>query len=760
MVLSPSWSRIFAHPMPRSTDPASAFDGSVLVNAERKGNDVDIDGTGWDGPAHKTNERSSEGGVTKAGPTQVLVGGCWSSWSRRRKLVALLAFSVVVVTAIVVGIMAGMKSDRSETVMEPPGVASRLIEGLGVCHHTGMLPVSSNMSLANNAASLGISKALAVNTGESPGSATAASTGTLQEDQLDFLIPGRTKGARHSSPQPKAPAGRLLVTFNPIWDPFIRIAREMVQGGGAAKDAGLRTWMESWSNWKHGVDRTLGSSVLPTAPPGSPPAPSPAPSYSLGTYHELLELLPGLNNLTASSGEIGQLSFNLNLTGVMLPLKALESAWRMAKPLNGWVKMKDSLAFLPQLVPGNITHLIDSFSYVAPTRTYILETTQATTSAFLRECLEALETGFPGMIEWMVEDGDIFMSAEGTSLPNDPGLGLQYSLKSAGLITEEIKGKGVNAWGLSGRGEQIVVAMLDSGVNITHPDLKNNVWVNKGEIPGNGIDDDGNGYVDDVHGFNFINNSPDIRDDYGHGTFVAGILAATANNSQGIAGVAPAVQLMVLKVLDEHGVGTLSAAAMAIQYSLMMQAQISCNSYGGGDFTGAQLERLVREASNQGQLFIAAAGNRGEDIDQKHFYPASYSADSLVSVMASGREDCVGNFSNWGTRSVHLAAPGVDVVSTTRSGYAVGSGTSFAAPVVAGASALMLSMLRQARPSSWLGSGRFLKEVLLRTVDPVPGMDQLNLSGGRLNITRAVLLTRELLQQEAGAGDRPIAAQG
>src|SRR5690606_1467341 len=222
-----------------------------------------------------------------------------------------------------------------------------------------------------------------------------------------------------------------------------------------------------------------------------------------------------------------------------------------------------------------------------------------------------------------------------------------------------------------------------------HPDLAANMWTNTGEVPGNGIDDDGNGVADDVHGANFVPTvaTGDPMDDNGHGTHVAGTIGAVTNNHLGVAGVNWETRIMALKFLSASGSGTTAGAIRAIEYAIANGANIMNNSWGGGGFSRA-LEDAIREAHDAGILFVAAAGNSSQNNDTNPFYPASYDVPNVMSVMATDQDDDKAGCSHFGLASVGLGAPGVGILSTTPGGsFDSFNGTSMASPHVAGAAA-------------------------------------------------------------------------
>ncbi|MFN0127739.1 MAG: S8 family serine peptidase [Verrucomicrobiales bacterium] len=272
--------------------------------------------------------------------------------------------------------------------------------------------------------------------------------------------------------------------------------------------------------------------------------------------------------------------------------------------------------------------------------------------------------------------------------------GLRNTGQNGGVVGADIDA--ARAWDVT-TGSPVVVAVIDTGIRHTHQDLRDSMWRNPGESgagrESNGQDDDGNGYVDDVHGINAITGTGDPMDDNEHGSHCAGTIGATANGGGPHVGVAWNVRLMGVKFLSAGGSGATSDAITGIDYAVAQGARILSNSWGGGGFSAA-LRDSITAARDRRILFVAAAGNDGSDIDLSPDYPAGYAIDNVVAVAAIDRSDRLADFSNFGDSTVHLAAPGVDIFSCTQSSdtaYDSFDGTSMAAPHVVGVAALILS---------------------------------------------------------------------
>jgi uncharacterized repeat protein (TIGR01451 family) len=371
--------------------------------------------------------------------------------------------------------------------------------------------------------------------------------------------------------------------------------------------------------------------------------------------------------------------------------------------------------------------------------------------------------------------------------PNDTRYAEQWALKntgqSGGTAGADIHAEA--AWDTTTGSRQVVVAVLDEGVDIDHPDLKDNIWTNPAEVAGNGTDDDGDGFADDVHGWDFVHNDnvvfgdtagtypppSDYKGDVDdHGTHVAGTIGATGNNGQGVAGVNWQVSILPVKVLGPNG-GATSDIIAGYDYVKKLRdlwdqsggtkganVRVTNNSYGGVEHSQAEQDAIHALAASQ-ILFVAAAGNDTQDNDRFQHFPANYDEPNVISVAATDRFDTIAHFSDYGARTVHMAAPGEEVLSTTPFGtYSVFSGTSMAAPHVAGAAALLCA----ANPNISLAR---LRAALLYSGDTLPSLSPTIIppgvmTGRRLNLAAALASAAETdTTPPAAVGNFRVSAQ-
>ena len=320
--------------------------------------------------------------------------------------------------------------------------------------------------------------------------------------------------------------------------------------------------------------------------------------------------------------------------------------------------------------------------------------------------------------------------------PNDPMFGEQWALSNTGQREGQAGGDiaALKAWAQTKGDAETVVAVLDSGVDYTHPDLAMNMWVRPGSLAR--YSDAELGIIDDRFGFDADANDGDPMDDNGHGTHCAGILGAVGDNGTGIAGVNWRVSVMPLKFMGKGGFGTTKSAIEAINYVIDRKragvpVRVISASWGSTAYSRA-LEDAIRKAGDEGIIFIAAAGNSSVDADRTPHYPASYKLPNVISVAALDRTDRLASFSNFGAKTVHVAAPGAEIVSTWLQGkYFEASGTSMATPVVAGVAALVLATEPEMKVER-------LRALLIDSADPLDALKGKVASGGRLNAARAL----------------------
>lgn len=475
----------------------------------------------------------------------------------------------------------------------------------------------------------------------------------------------------------------------------------------------------------------------------------------------LLALLLSPNHTQAApsskpSDLLIKVSSNLSTQQVVQFAKSLSNS---AKPMNEqWIRVPTEdlhidQDFLTKLKKHkNVLHVQPNFQVQLLTD-YSVKDPQA------RAQINALYGSNQPSTLLIKDNPSLPLPASAPRVGSDPELPRQWGVNDIGAPT---------AWKTSGGSPSVVVAVLDSGVDYTHPDLLPNLWRNPGESgdkANNGIDDDGNGYVDDSIGWDFVSNDNKPFDltlepwqfllgggNPGHGTHCAGNVAARGGNGLGISGVAPFVKIMPLRFIAEKGGGTTSDAVGAIYYAVDNGAKILSNSWGnfGEDESNPDGNRAMRDAfayaQSKGVLVIAAAGNgRGgigfnNDTDPEATFPASYPYENIISVAAIDSKDQLGSFSNFGQRSVDIGAPGVAIFSTMVDGrygdklaelpgvpVPTWDGTSMATPHVAGAAALVWS-----KNPRW--SAMQVKDAILRNAKPVPSLSGKVLSNGKLDV--------------------------
>ena len=318
-------------------------------------------------------------------------------------------------------------------------------------------------------------------------------------------------------------------------------------------------------------------------------------------------------------------------------------------------------------------------------------------------------------------------------MPDDPEFSRQWGLHNLGIDfgAPDADIDAPEAWDITTGSADVVVAVVDSGVDYTHEDLAANIFASATDCNSNGIDDDASGYADDCHGIDTANGDSDPMDDRGHGTHVSGTIGAIGNNAIGVAGVAWNVRILPCKFLDDTGSGSTADAIECLDYIATLKARgvnivAANNSWGGLDLSLA-LRDAIAALRDRGVLMVAAAGNELEDNDVQPSFPCAYDVSNVICVAATNPGDFRPTFSNYGVSTVHLGAPGDDILSTVPGNeYGFNSGTSMAAPHVSGAIALVAA---QSPARDW----RALKNLVLSSGDPVPNLTGWTITGRRLN---------------------------
>jgi subtilisin family serine protease len=349
--------------------------------------------------------------------------------------------------------------------------------------------------------------------------------------------------------------------------------------------------------------------------------------------------------------------------------------------------------------------------------------------------LEEAKFALKESILYVERDSKIFVNAT----PNDSGFKQQSSIRQANIE---------KAWDITTGSQKVLIAVSDTGFSFDHEELKSKVWTNRGETGPwtsptsdnesadscrdkscNKIDDDGNGFVDDVHGWNFIRNDNDPDDNHGHGTHVSGIIGAETNNRRGVAGINWNVTILPVQAFGADGSGSTSDGMASILYAVNQGARLVNCSWSGPGYSQAFFE-LINYVYSKGALIIAAAGNSGASIDVQPTYPAAFRSLGVIAVAASETKGNLATFTNVGRFTVGLAAPGYKILSALPHGYDSWSGTSMAAPMVAGAGGLILSLAPEL-------SALELRNALLNATDTVKDYELIT-TGGDLNFFKAV----------------------
>ncbi len=424
---------------------------------------------------------------------------------------------------------------------------------------------------------------------------------------------------------------------------------------------------------------------------------------------------------------------NSKLLAVSL-LSLVFSLQAQATPFNGYiVKVKKGSNFLTSKAIstyGQITKTADTgFGMFGR-----LETNHG----FSDKAMQALANN-PD-IEYIEPNYIISLSGVKGEAPKDSSFAKQWGLynngKNGGIFSPGVAGEDINvmkAWditkGLTGD-KAIKIAVIDTGVEYTHPDLKSQMDVNLAELNGKpGVDDDGNGFVDDIYGYDFSNKDGDPADGHGHGTHCAGVIGAS-HNSIGVAGVMANVKIVAIKFLSDKGSGEAIDAIAAIDYAIKRGVNVMSNSWGGGDKEQSLLD-AIKASEEAGIVFVAAAGNESNNNDSNPSYPANYDVSNVISVGSYTSAGARSSFSNYGLKTVHVTAPGSTILSTYKGSYANLSGTSMATPHVSGVVGLLLSKEPGLTPSE-------VRERLIRTSTQTSKLKSASLSGGRVDAYRAL----------------------
>ena len=317
--------------------------------------------------------------------------------------------------------------------------------------------------------------------------------------------------------------------------------------------------------------------------------------------------------------------------------------------------------------------------------------------------------------------------------PNDPDFnklwGMNNDGQTGGTAGADVSAK--EAWAITtgdGSDNGPLIAVIDTGVDYTHPDLAANMWTNPGEIPGDGIDNDGNGVIDDVHGYNAFADSGDPMDGHSHGTHCSGTIAGVGNNGVGVTGVMHDANLMAVKIFSDAGRTSTDAIVRGIMYSAKMGEDITSNSWGGGP----RSEAIYDAFKSNDALHVIAAGNSGYDNDKRDNFPSNYDLDNIVAVAAIDHNDTKARFSQYGEKNVDVSAPGVDIYSTINGGgYASYSGTSMATPHVSGGAGLIMSQYPEM-------SNAEIKDRLIFGSDRKEALNDISVSDGRVNFASSL----------------------
>ncbi len=412
----------------------------------------------------------------------------------------------------------------------------------------------------------------------------------------------------------------------------------------------------------------------------------------------------------------------------------LASTAALATPFNGYiVKVKRGSHFLSSKAISQYGQV----TKIAPTNFGTFARLE-TNSGLSDKAMQALADN--PEIEYIEPNYIINLSSVKGSTPTDAMFGKQWGMvntgKNGGIFSPGVAGEDINvakAWEItkgSTGSATVKIAVIDTGVDYNHPDLKSQMDVNTAELNGKaGVDDDGNGFVDDVYGYDFSNKDGDPADGHGHGTHCAGVIGAS-HNSVGVAGVMANVKIVAIKFLSDKGSGETIDAISAIDYAIKRKVQVMSNSWGGGEKEQSLLDAITA-AEEAGITFVAAAGNDSSNNDSTASYPANYEVENVISVGSFTSQGAKSSFSNYGVKTVHVTAPGSTILSTYKGGYSNLSGTSMAAPHVSGIVGLLLSKEPGLSPAQ-------IRERLVRTSTQTAKLKTASMSGGRVDAYRAL----------------------
>jgi len=418
----------------------------------------------------------------------------------------------------------------------------------------------------------------------------------------------------------------------------------------------------------------------------------------------------------------------------------LYSALASATPFNGYiVKVKKASNFLNQKSLsnfGSVTQVTNtSFGTFARIETNKGLSDKAFATLASNPEIEYVE---PNYIISLNKAKSTEAAADEAPMPKDNNFNKQWGLKNDGkngsIFSSGVAGEDINilrAWNITKGSSAVKIAVIDTGVDYTHPDLKDQIDVNLLELNGKpGVDDDGNGYVDDVYGYDFANKDADPQDGHGHGTHCAGVIGAS-HNGLGVAGVMANVKIVPIKFISDSGSGETIDAIAAMDYAIKRGVKVMSNSW-GGDENEQSLEDAIKAAEAAGITFVAAAGNDSANNDSTASFPANYDISNVISVGSFTSSGSMSSFSNYGLKTVHVTAPGSNILSTYNlGGYATLSGTSMATPHVAGVVGLLLSQEPNLTPAQ-------IRERLVRTSVKTAKLRNASLSGGRVDAYRAL----------------------